>query len=122
MNERLEREIEEILRQAEVPPSSRKARGGGGGPSQDFGASFGIWDFFLPRRLFYLSGALFLSWLLLKVTGVGFAGIFFWLFLVLFIFAYALYFVRSEKGPERRWRGRVVDNGAGTSWRDRMRH
>ena len=119
MSKRLEREIEEILQQADVPPNSEKAHRGGG---RHFDSrSYRIQDALRPKRFFIVAGLLALSWLVLNATGIGLAGLFGWLALVLFIAGYALYFVRSESSTERRWRGQVVDYGSGDTWRDRLR-
>ena len=119
MSERLEREIEEILQQAEMPPSSEKAHRGGG---RHFDSrSYRIQDALRPKRFFIVAGLLALSWLVLGATGLGMAGVLGWLALVLFIAGYALYFVRSETTPERRWRGQIVDYGDGNSRRSRLR-
>ena len=119
MSKRLEKEIEEILQQAEMPPADEKAhRGGGRRPDS---RSFRIQDALRPKRLFIIAGLLALSWLVLNATGLGLAGVFGWLALVLFIAGYALYFVRSESTPERRWRGQVVEYGNDDSWRSRLR-
>ncbi len=119
MSERLEREIEEILQQAELPPPAPKAHLGGGRRAGR--GSYRVQDALQPKKLFLISLALFLSWLVLRVAGAGLGGVLFWLALVIFIVGYALYFVRSENTPERRWRGQVVDYGDGNSWRDRLR-
>ncbi len=119
MSERLEREIEEILQQAELPPASPKAHRGGGRRAGS--GSYRIQDALQPKKLFFVSLALFLTWLVLWATNIAQSVVLFWLALVLFIIGYALYFVRSENTPERRWRGQVVDYGDGNSWRDRLR-
>ena len=121
MSKRLEREIEEILQQAELPPPSPKAHRGGG--RRAGWGSYRVQDALQPKKLFLVSLVLFLSWLVLWSAGAGgpWRSVFFSLALVLFIVGYALYFVRSENTPERRWRGQVVDYGDGNSWRDRLR-
>ena len=119
MSKRLEREIEEILQQAEMPPATEKAQRGGGRLPDS--RSFRIQDALRPKRFFIVAGLLALSWLVLNAAGLGLGGVFGWLALVLFIAGYALYFVRSESTPERRWRGQVVDYGDTGSWRFRLR-
>ena len=124
MPERFQREIEEILEHSEDSPKDSPRQPGkkAKGPSGR-GGMFSGWlgDVLAPSRLFMASGGLLLTALVLNVAGAGLAGLLFWLGLVLFIVAYAIYFVRSEKGPERRWRGRVVEYDTGPSWRGRIR-
>jgi hypothetical protein len=119
MSNRLEREIEEILQQAEMPPAAEKAQKGGGQRADS--GSFRVQDSLRPKRFFIVAGLLALSWLVLNAMGLGLAGVLGWLALVLFIAGYALYFVRSESTPQRRWRGQVVDYGDRSSWRSRLR-
>jgi hypothetical protein len=121
MPERLQREIEEILEHSEGSPKDSPRQPGKKGKGS--GGIFGGWlgDALAPSRLFMASGALLLTALILNVAGAGLAGLLFWLGLVLFIVAYAIYFVRNEKGPERRWRGRAVEYDAGPSRRGRIR-
>ena len=62
--------------------------------------------------------ALGLSW-----GGVGGIGYLAWAGLILFIVGYAMFFVKppSMRPPEKRWRGRPVNDDAGASWWNRLR-
>lgn len=122
---RMDREIEEILaRSEEVATSqSRKPR-----KSQRRGAS--RWSLpgrtmlgssFSPGRVFLVGGALLLTALILNVAGMGAWAFLFWPGLILFVFAYALFFVRSGSTPELHWRGRPVDYGRPPSLWQRLR-
>jgi hypothetical protein len=122
MAERFKREIEEILQQSEKPAGPGRPRRGGKGPSRGSPLPFfRIQKLWSPGRLFVVSVALLLSALILNTTGSRIVSLFFWLGLVLSILAYALFIVRSEKRPERRWRGQVVDDERRPSWRSRFR-
>lgn len=122
---RMDREIEEILARSEevLTSQSRKPR-----KSRRQGSS--RWSLpgwttlggsFSPGRVFLAGGALLLTALILNVAGVGSWAFLFWPGLILFVFAYALFFVRSGSSPELHWRGRPVDYGGPPSLWQRLR-
>ena len=126
MPERFQREIEEILEHSEdspETPSRQPNKRTRKSPSRRRDGSSGwLGEVLAPARLFMASVALLIAALILNVAGTGLAALLFWLGLILFVVAYAVYFVRSEKGPERHWRGRVVEyETTGPSWRERIR-
>ena len=127
MSERFQREIEEVLNNSlgrsessEKPDSHAGSRPNDSshGDQHSFGWLRG---FLVPSRLFITSGGLLLTALILNVAEAGLSGIIFWFGLLLFVFGYAIYFIRSENMPERRWRGKLVDYGSHPTWRERLR-
>ena len=123
MSERFQREIEEILENSSEPSeklgshSGRRPNDSSRGDQHSFKW---IRGFLVPRRLFITSGGLFLTALILNVAESGLSGLIFWSGLLLFVFGYAVYFIRSENMPERRWRGKLVDYGTHPTWRERL--
>ena len=122
---RMDREIEEILERSEavLASESRKPR-----KSQSRGASrwsrlgwTRLGNPFSPGRVFLAGGALLLTALILNVAGAGPWALLFWPGLILFVFAYALFFVRSSSTPELHWRGKPVDYGRPPSLWARLR-
>ena len=119
MSDKYKKEIEEILKQAEeVMPidragsSPRPAEASGGFFSQLGRVSRGKGLRISPSKLMLASFGLFLLWLVFDVVGFGIAVVFVVAGLVLFVIAFALFFVRPS-GPssyEKRWRGRVIDD------------
>ena len=124
MSERYQREIEEILNQAGesvpadgskkdrgvplIPPFFRKGRGTGGRVR------------FSSGRLMFIGLALLLSAILVSAMFPGLLGPIVWLSLIMFILGYVLFFARPSSGPEKRWRGRVIEqdrsSGMGSGW------
>ena len=113
MSNRLDEELDEILKKAHGAPAIGMPRkpakeGQSGSASGSFVA--GIRRVLSPRTLFIASLALFLSALLVQNVARGLVGVFFWLGLTLFIVAYALYFAQPRDPESRpRWRGKPVD-------------
>ena len=122
---RMDREIEEILERSEEVLTSqsrtpRKSRRRGSSRWSRPGWTR-LGGSISPGRVFLASVALLLTALILNVAGAGPVAVLFWLGLVLFIVAYALFFVRSSSSPELRWRGKPVDYGRPPSLLERMR-
>ena len=70
----------------------------------------------------FIGLALLLSAILVSVIFPGFLGPIVWLSLIFFILGYVLFFARPSAGPEKRWRGRVIEQDrpspvAGGLWR-----
>ena len=114
MSDKYQREIEEILEASgEKPvPESGKRRDSRGGnlPRANLsrGRGSGVQ---LPGKLFLASVALLLTALLVNVTGGSFSHLLVWGALILFFVAYALFFIgRPGNTPEKRWRGRPIDD------------
>ncbi len=122
---RMDREIEEILERSEavLASESRKPRKSGKrGPSRWSRPGWTrLGGTFSPGRIFLAGGALLLTALILQLASTGPVAVFFWLGLILFVFAYALFFVRSSSTPELHWRGRPVDYGKPPSLWTRLR-
>ena len=125
MSGRMDREIEEILARSEEVLTSqpgkpqRSRRQGSSRWSRPGWTRLG--GSISPGRVFIASVALLLTALILNVAGAGPVAVLFWLGLVLFIVAYALFFVRSSSPPELRWRGKPVDYGRPPSLWTRVR-
>lgn len=113
MSNRLDEELDEILKKAQDLPATGKPQKSGGEARTGSGSfATSVRRVLSPRALFITSLALFLSALLLQNVARGLVGVFFWLGLVLFIVAYALYFARPRSPESRpRWRGKPVDYG-----------
>ena len=122
---RMDREIEEILERSEavLPPQPRKPRKGRRQDSSRLSRPgwTRLRSSFSPGRVFLAGGALLLTALILNVAGAGSWAFLFWPGLILFVFAYALFFVRSSSPPELHWRGRPVDYGRPPSLWARLR-
>ena len=127
MSERYRREIEEILKQAgELEPAGR-----GGKPRQNIWRL--IWLYVRqslggkswspsPGRVMLIAVSLLLSALIVRAAvpgGLGLVGPLAWIGLILFIVAYAMFFVKPPK-IEKRWRGQPLDD-SGDPWWNRLR-
>ncbi len=125
MSERYQREIEEILSQAgESAPVERSGKGRGVPLMPSFlraGKGPGNRTFLSSGRLMFIGLALLLSAILISAIFPGFLGPIVWLSLIFFILGYVLFFARPSAGPEKRWRGRVIEqdrpSGSGGLWR-----
>ena len=122
---RMDREIEEILERSEAvlasqPQKPRKGRSRGQSRWSRPGWPR-LRGAFSPGRAFLAGGALLLTALILNVAGAGPWVWLFWPGLILFVFAYALFFVRSGSTPELHWRGKPVDYGRPPSPWTRLR-
>jgi hypothetical protein len=123
MSQRYQREIEGILKQS--GKLKRVGKGGGSGPS--FWQLVWIWASRLlrghswsqPGRLILIAVSLLLSALIIRAIVPGIAGPVAWAGILLFILAYAMFFVRPRQ-MEKRWRGQPLDE-PGRSWWDRIR-
>lgn len=113
MSDKYQREIEEILEATgETPvPDSGKRRGARGGnlPKVNLSQGKAFWRF-TSGKLFLVSVALLVTALILRSTGFNYVGLFAWAGIILFIVAYALFFVKPSNNTEKRWRGRPVDD------------
>ena len=118
MSDKYKKEIEEILKQAEevmpkdrASPSAQQAEASGGFFNQLGGFSRGRGLKISPSRLMLTSFGLLLLALVLGLIGPGNVAIFVVVAgLVLFVIAYALFFVRPGSSYEKRWRGRVIED------------
>ena len=125
MSERYQREIEEILSQAgETAPVERSKKGRGVPIMPSFlrsGREPGTRNRLSSGRLMLIGLALLLSAILVSAIFPGFLGPIVWLSLIFFILGYVLFFARPSGGPEKRWRGRVIEHdrpaGSGGLWR-----
>jgi hypothetical protein len=123
MSQRYQREIEDILKQS--GELKRTGRGGGSGPS--FWQLVRLWisrllrgrSWSQPGRLILIAVSLLLSALIIRSIVPGIAGPVAWAGLLLFVLAYAMFFVRPRE-TEKRWRGQPLDE-PGPSWWDRIR-
>ena len=127
MSEKYQREIEEILKQAGDLKSTAKR-----GPKPPKGSfwrliwlyvkrSLGgkVWSL-SPGRIMLVAVSLLLAALIVRPIGFGgFVAPFAWTGLLLFIVAYAMFFVHPPK-LDKRWRGQSVE-GEKKSWWDRFR-
>ena len=124
MSERYQREIEEILSQAgESAPADRSKKGRGVPLLPPFfrtGRGGGNRAYLTSGRLMFIGLALLLSAILVSAIFPGFLGPIVWLGLIAFILGYVLFFARPSAGPEKRWRGRVIEqdrpSGMGGGW------
>ena len=118
MTERYKYEIEEILKRAEAAmPKGRRSRAGRAQQNQD--ESSGSLGLLTGRRGLKISagklmltsfGLLFLAMILAAAGIAGMAPIVI-IGLVLFVIAYALFFIRPSLGStEKRWRGRPIED------------
>ena len=125
MTKKYQREIEEILKQA----GGLKGLGRGRGPR------YGIWQLawlyvrrlldarrgaFSAGRLMLVAGCLLLFALIVRALVPGLVGPLAVAGLLLFVVAYAMFFLKPSK-IEKRWRGQALDDG-GDSWWSRLRH
>ena len=113
MSERYQREIEEILNQAgESAPADRSKKGRGIPLIPPFfrkGSGTDRRVHFSSGRLMFIGLALLLSAILVSAMFPGLLGLIMLLSLILFILGYVLFFARPSAGPEKRWRGRVIE-------------
>ena len=113
MSERYQREIEEILSQAgESAPADGSRKGRGVPLLPPFfrtGRGGGNRAYLTSGRLMFIGLALLLSAILVSAIFPGFLGPIVWLGLIAFILGYVLFFARPSAGPEKRWRGRVIE-------------
>ena len=124
MSERYKKEIEDILRQAgELGSGGRRQRPGRSIPrliwfqlTESIGGKG--WSV-SPGRVMLIAVGLLLSALIFGSFVPGLVGVLAWSGLILLIVGYAMFFIR-RKGPEKRWRGRRVDDGE-DSWWERLR-
>jgi hypothetical protein len=129
MPEHYQKEIEEILKKAEMEgPGPRKH-----GVKPGFGRtlwlqarqSFGGRGWSIsPGRIMLTAGLLLLAWLVLKSYTPVLASSLAWAGLLVFIIGYALFFVRPPRGGEKRWRGQPLDDRSHSpfeSWWERIR-
>ena len=119
MSDKYKKEIEEILKQAdEVMPKDQagsppRPDGDSGGPFGKPGhVSHGKRLRISPSKLMLASFGLLLLGLILGAVGIGNVVVFVVAGLVLFVIAYALFFVRPGRpsSSEKRWRGRIIDH------------
>jgi hypothetical protein len=113
MSDKYQREIEEILEATgETPvPDGGKRRGARGGnlPKVNLNQGKAFWRF-TSGKLFLVSVGLLVTALIMRSVGVNLVGFFAWAGIILFILAYALFFVKPSNNTEKRWRGRPVDD------------
>ena len=126
MSDKYMKEIEDILKQAEdVMPADRAgARGSGHGnpggqPSLLSRISGGRGLKISAGKLMLASFALLLLALVLGAAGFGSVVFLVAAGLILFVIAYALFFIRPGASYEKRWRGRIIEDRP--SMLDRMR-
>jgi hypothetical protein len=134
MKQRYEREIEEILGETAGPPpsgeSSKKVQSSGGvmrvtsearRPTRGF-----PWSFRLrlsSRHLGLIGAVLLLAAMILSYTSVPLAvGVTAALGVGFLVLAWILIFLQTEPEVEKRWRGRVIEDGTSSaSWANRLR-
>ena len=116
MSERYQKEIEEILEQANeaLPgkgPEKRSHRGMFAAIGSFFGGMLGgkRWAI-TPGRLMLLAVALILSALIVRAMTPGIFAPLLWIGFFTFIVAYGLFFIRPWPKYEKRWRGRLVED------------
>ncbi len=118
MSDKYKKEIEEILKQADdVMPKDRA--GSSPRPAGDSGGRFGQLGRvsrgkglrISPSKLMLASFGLLLLGLILGAIGIGNVVVFVVAGLVLFVIAYALFFIRpsGSYSYDKRWRGRIID-------------
>jgi hypothetical protein len=126
MSNKYKREIEEILKQAGDLKSAGSGRKTGHSiwrliwlnVRQSVGGK--AWSL-SPGRVMLIAISLLLSALIVRVVVPGLVGPLAWAGLLLFIVAYALFFIRPRK-VDKRWRGQPLDESAANdSWWDRFR-
>ena len=119
MSNKYEKEIEEILKRAEdvlpkdrAEPSTTETKDPGSRPLRRFTGGRGLK--ISAGKLMLASFALLLVAMILGASGVGQVVYLVIAGLILFVIAYALFFVRpggsSSGGYEKRWRGRVIED------------
>lgn len=119
MSDKYEKEIEEILKRAEeVMPKDRQGSTGKqlGTPLRSLGrlSSSGGRGFKISAgKIMLASFGLLLLALILGAIGIGNVVLLVVAGLILFVIAYALFFVRPGASYEKRWRGRVIEEEPG---------
>ena len=108
MPEKYRQEIEDILEQQAGKLAGKGPSKGRGVGKARFGAGF--WRLFSPGRLLLASVALLVSFLVVRQFAPGVINVLFWVGLVAFIAAYAMFFVRWGSNEEKRWRGRPLED------------
>ena len=117
MANRYQREIEEILGQANEDAAGADAEGRGAAtpvgrrlrpqtPRRSPGSS----PYLTPGRLLRAGLAALAASLLLNIFGVGIASPLFWIGVALLIVAYVAFFTKPRRTTERRWRGQPLDD------------
>ncbi|MBI4298725.1 MAG: hypothetical protein HY666_03095 [Chloroflexi bacterium] len=114
MPEKYLREIEEILKQAGGQGGKRRPKKPRanlfGFLGAQLGKSLGGKKLsFSPARLLLVSVVVLLSALVLRAMSPGLVAPLVWVGLILFIIAYALFFVSAGTPYEKRWRGRLIE-------------
>ncbi len=126
MADKYQKEIEDILRQAEADAPMPRAKQQSL-PSlvrqyvrQTLTAS--RWSM-SAGRLMLAAGAILLAALVLRFMLPAASAPLMWIALIVFIVAYAMFFVRPPKRTERRmWRGQYIDDEqSGGSWLNRLK-
>ena len=115
MAQRYQREIEEILGQTgedepgaggervKTPNAPRRA-------SRSLRRRLGAFIRLTPGRLLVAGIGLLILSVLLKALDAPGVTPFLWASVVLFVFAYVVYFTRPRRTVERRWRGQPMDD------------
>lgn len=116
MPEKYQEEIEAILQQHSGGPEGKGSKRRSN-PLGKLGGR-GVLGFITPGRVLLASLAMLLVGFILR----GSLTILMWIGILVFIVSYAMFFVRWGNKPERRWRGRPIeDRRSRTSWRARFR-
>jgi len=120
MSERYQREIEEILQEVgDSAPAKENLEAEKSSPMSLFariGRGVGNHIYLSSGRLMTIGIILLLVAIFVSAMFPGPLGPFVWLGLILFIIIYALFFARPNANPEKRWRGRPVEQQLST-WR-----
>ncbi len=119
MRERYREEIEEILAGHVGKLESKGVRRRRGLWQRV--SSLRFWNLFSPGRILAASLVLVLGALLLRGAAPDVMTILFWLGLIGFIAAYAMFFVHWGNKADKRWRGRVVEDQNKVTWFDRWK-
>ncbi len=115
MAQRYQREIEEILGQAGEEGSGGRSDGskpprGPRRASRSPRRGLGAFIRPTPGRLLLAGIVLLVLSVLLKALDAPGVTPFLWASVVLFVFAYVVYFTRPRRTVERRWRGQPMDD------------
>ena len=118
MSERYQREIEEILQEVGAStPAKEFLEAEKSSPlalSARVGRGIGNHIYLSSGRLMTIGIILLLVAIFVSAIFPGPLGPFVWLGLILFILIYALFFARPNPNPEKRWRGRSVEQQLST--------
>ncbi|MSP79119.1 MAG: hypothetical protein EXR67_06160 [Dehalococcoidia bacterium] len=119
MRERYREEIEEIL-------AGHVGKFGSKGVRRRHGlwqrvSSLRFWNIFSPGRILVTSLILILGALLVRGAAPDVMTVVFWLGLIGFIAAYAMFLVHWGNKADKRWRGRPVRDSNKTAWFDRWK-